>query len=71
MCFRYNAFEAAAQAGCQRLIFASSVHAMLGYASRKEITSYTNPVNPPNIYVSRSPLPIDHCGIAALQMLYV
>ena len=27
----YNAFEAALQAGCKRVLFASSVHAMLGY----------------------------------------
>ena len=27
----YNAFEAALQAGCQRVLFASSVHSMLGY----------------------------------------
>eukprot|EP01047_Picozoa_sp_COSAG01_P003579 COSAG01_NODE_108_length_25947_cov_25.489593_20_plen_279_part_00 len=51
----YNAFEAAAQAGCRRLVFASSVHAMLGYAWEGEQASprpHTTgrPVNPPNIY---------------------
>jgi NAD+ dependent glucose-6-phosphate dehydrogenase len=51
----YNAFEAAAQAGCKRLIFASSVHAMLGYSWGGEPDSprpHTTvaPVNQPNLY---------------------
>ena len=52
----YNAFEAAAISGCKRIIFASSVHAMLGYKGdwgsqmAGEATDNTNPPNPPNIY---------------------
>lgn len=31
----YNAFEAAVEAGCRRVVFASSVHAMLGDGGRE------------------------------------
>ena len=52
----YNAFEAALQAGCKRVLFASSVHAMLGYkidwgeGGTGEATDNTKPPNPPNTY---------------------
>ena len=52
----YNAFEAASQAGCKRILFASSVHAMLGYpidwgeGGTGEATNNSLPPNPPNIY---------------------
>ncbi len=52
----YNAFEAARQAGCRRILFASSVHAMLGYpidwsnGGTGEGTDNTKPPNPPNTY---------------------
>lgn len=45
----YNAFQAAHEAGCRRMIFASSVNAAFGYP--KEIQVKTSmPVRPPNIY---------------------
>lgn len=52
----YNAFEAARQAGCRRILFASSVHAMLGYpidwsnGGTGEGTDNTKPPNPQNTY---------------------
>ena len=52
----YNAFEAAHQAGCQRLLFASSVHSMLGYnidwstGGTGDATDNTKPPNPTNTY---------------------
>ena len=45
----YNAFEAARQAGCRRLVFASSVDAVRGYWDEGEIGVDT-PVYPTNIY---------------------
>lgn len=45
----YNVFEAARQAGCRRVIYASSVNAVSGYDS--EVQVHTNmPVRPPNLY---------------------
>lgn len=52
----FNAFEAAHQAGCRRVLFASSVHAMLGYnidwsnGGTGEATDNTKPPNPQNTY---------------------
>ena len=45
----YNAFEAARQAGCQRLVLASSIHAILGYRDRGEVP-WDAPVFPVNVY---------------------
>ena len=45
----YNGFEAARQAGCQRVVFASSGQAMLGYAGGPTI-SWDAPVYPQNVY---------------------
>lgn len=52
----YNAFEAAHQAGCKRLVFASSVHAVLGYnidwdsGGTGEATDNLKAPNPQNTY---------------------
>ncbi len=45
----YNVFRAAADAGCRRVIFASSVHAVLGYPPDAE-TPTDAPVSPVNLY---------------------
>ena len=45
----YNGFDAARQAGCQRIVFASSVNAVLGYGG-KVTTSWDVPVFPQNVY---------------------
>ena len=45
----YNAFHAAHQAGCQRLVFASSIDAVKGYWDKGEIRCEV-PVYPTNIY---------------------
>ena len=45
----YNAFEAARRAGCRRLVFASSVDAVLGYWDEGEI-GVEEPVFPTNVY---------------------
>lgn len=45
----YNVFEAAHQAGCQRVIFASSIHAVLGYPADLEVRA-SMPVRPPDLY---------------------
>lgn len=45
----YNIFEAAREAGCRRLIFASSVNAVFGYP--EDVQIHTNmPVRPINLY---------------------
>jgi nucleoside-diphosphate-sugar epimerase len=45
----YNVFQAAHEAGCRRVIFASSVNAVFGYP--KDVQVNTNmPVRPPNLY---------------------
>ena len=47
----YNAFEAARQAGCARLIFASSIHAILGHSKDENIeVEWDVPVFPANVY---------------------
>ena len=45
----YNVFQAAKDAGCQRVVFASSIHAMLGNPKEPSIR-WDMPVNPPNLY---------------------
>ncbi|NJN84337.1 MAG: NAD(P)-dependent oxidoreductase [Caldilineaceae bacterium] len=45
----YNVFEAAEQAGCRRVIFASSVNAVFGYPHDVQVTT-DMPVRPPNLY---------------------
>lgn len=44
----YNAFEAAREAGCQRLVFASSINAILGYEGTD--TPWDAPIFPQNVY---------------------
>ncbi|RIK36903.1 MAG: hypothetical protein DCC55_25885 [Chloroflexi bacterium] len=45
----YNVFEAAHQAGCRRLVFASSINAVFGYPPDQQIHTQM-PVNPINLY---------------------
>ena len=45
----YNGFEAARLAGCKRLVFASSINAVLGYGG-KEAVEWDAPVFPQNVY---------------------
>ena len=45
----YNVFQAAKEQGCQRVVFASSIHAMLGYP-RGVSVRWDMPVDPPNFY---------------------
>ena len=45
----YNVLECARQAACQRVVFASSVNAVLGYPADLQVTP-TMPVAPPNLY---------------------
>ena len=45
----YNAFRAAADAGCRRVVFASSVHAVGGYPLDRQLTP-EDPVRPGNMY---------------------
>jgi len=45
----YNMFRAAKDAGCQRVIFASSVHAIEGYPRDRQLTP-DDPVRPRNMY---------------------
>lgn len=45
----YNVFEAAHRAGCRRVIFASSVNAVLGYPADKQVHTHM-PVYPINLY---------------------
>jgi nucleoside-diphosphate-sugar epimerase len=45
----YNIFRAAKDAGCQRVIFASSVHAIEGYPRDRQLTP-EDPVRPRNMY---------------------
>ena len=46
----YNGFEAARQAGCRRLVFASSINAVLGYGSSDTAATWEAPVFPQNVY---------------------
>ncbi len=45
----YNVFQAAQEAGCRRVIFASSVNAVGGYPAEMQVTT-SMPVRPPNLY---------------------
>ena len=45
----YNIFRAAKDAGCQRVIFASSVHAVEGYPRDRQLTP-DDPARPRNMY---------------------
>jgi nucleoside-diphosphate-sugar epimerase len=45
----YNAFQAAHQAGCRRIVFASSGQAILGY-NTQDATPWEAPVYPQNVY---------------------
>jgi nucleoside-diphosphate-sugar epimerase len=45
----YNVFESARQAGCRRVIFASSINAVWGYPAELQVRTDT-PVNPTNLY---------------------
>ena len=46
----YNGFEAARQAGCRRLVFASSINAVLGYEPTETPATWEMPVFPQNVY---------------------
>lgn len=45
----YNAFYAAFSAGCKRVIYASSIHAVSGYPADVQVKT-TDPVNPGDLY---------------------
>ena len=45
----YNVLQAAYEAGCQRVIFASSINAVSGYSPKLQIRP-DMPVRPPNLY---------------------
>lgn len=45
----YHVFAAAKSAGCRRLIFASSIHAVSGYAADVQVKT-SDPVNPGDLY---------------------
>ncbi len=45
----YNVFRAAKDQGCERVVFASSINAMLAYPPDLSVT-WDMPVNPPNVY---------------------
>jgi len=45
----YHVFDAAARAGCRRLVYASSVNAVRGYAPERRVTP-DMPPNPRNLY---------------------
>ncbi len=45
----YNVFEAAQQAGCRRVVFASSINAVVGYPREMQIHT-SQPVRPGNLY---------------------
>lgn len=44
-----NVFEAAHQAGCSRVVFASSINAVYGYPEDRQVHT-SMPVRPPNLY---------------------
>ena len=46
----YNGFEAARRAGCRRLVFASSINAVLGYGQDRQPASWEVPIYPRNVY---------------------
>ena len=45
----YNAFEAAHEAGCRRIVFASSIDAVGGYADESDV-GWDRPVRPTTVY---------------------
>jgi uronate dehydrogenase len=45
----YNMFAAAKAADCRRVVFASSIHAVMGYPSDRQVAT-TDPVNPLDVY---------------------
>lgn len=45
----YNAFHAAHAAGCRRIVFASSIDVVMGYADQRDV-GWDAPVYPTNIY---------------------
>ena len=45
----YNAFHAASEAGCRRMVFASSIDAVMGYYREAEV-AWDRPVYPTNMY---------------------
>lgn len=45
----YNVFESARQAGCRRVVFASSINAVWGYPPELQLRT-DEPVNPANLY---------------------
>jgi uronate dehydrogenase len=49
MIANYNVFQAAVEANCQRVIFASSVNAVAGYPADVQVKT-DMPVSPPNLY---------------------
>ena len=46
----YNGFEAAREAGCKRIVFASSINAILGYGREGGPVRWDAPVYPVNVY---------------------
>lgn len=46
----YNGFEAARLAGCRRIVFASSINAVLGYGKTDRDTTWEAPLYPQNVY---------------------
>ena len=46
----YNGFEAARRARCRRLVFASSINAVLGYDKSRTPVGWEAPVYPTNVY---------------------
>ena len=46
----FNGFEAARRAGCRRLVFASSINAVLGYGDASQPTTWEAPAFPQNVY---------------------
>jgi nucleoside-diphosphate-sugar epimerase len=45
----YNVFQAAHEAGCRRVVFASSINAVSGYGRDVQVHTHM-PVRPPNLY---------------------
>ncbi len=45
----YNTFVAAKAAGCRRVVFASSIHAVSGYPAGRQVRA-SDPVNPADLY---------------------
>ena len=45
----YNVFESARQAGCRRVVYASSINAVLGYPLDQQVQT-SQPVYPVNLY---------------------